>query len=265
MGDGQHPRRRHPRPLRRAGHRQDRVPGAGAPDRRGTGDLPAGDGPAERALCEDRARLLHVRHLLRLRHLRGRHRHVLGAQPRARIPQPGLRQLAGVGQARPRAGCDGRGLGLPVQPPRYHGHLRPRPAPLHPGLLPQVRVAGRGRGGGGRGGGRLPAAVPGGGRSAEARGLRHPDHARGHAYPREQPRRGRAPAGAGRARVHRAREGLPAGDGRPPRDPAQDAERHARDGGRRGAGAARAGAPARHRREQRRGRGRRRDRGDALR
>ena len=42
---------------------------------------------ARRAARQGRARQLDVRDVVRLRHLRGRHRHLLGAQPRARVPE----------------------------------------------------------------------------------------------------------------------------------------------------------------------------------
>ena len=83
--------RRHPRPLGRAGHRLHRVPGAGAAGRRGPGHLSADHRDADGAEVEGGARLLVLRRLLRLRDLRGRHRSVLGPQPRARIPERGRR------------------------------------------------------------------------------------------------------------------------------------------------------------------------------
>ena len=76
-----------PGPVRRAGHRLHRVPGPGAAGGRGPGHLPADDRDARRAALEGRARLLVLRRLVRLHHLRGRHRHLLGALARARVPE----------------------------------------------------------------------------------------------------------------------------------------------------------------------------------
>ena len=79
---------------------------------------------------------------LRLRHLRGRHRHLLGAQPRrsstCRKIQPRLPQ--GV-QDRARARRHRRRLGLPVRARRRVGQaLARRPAHL-PGLEPALPAA----------------------------------------------------------------------------------------------------------------------------
>ena len=62
-------------------------PGTGAAGGRGPGHLPADHGHAERAEVDGGARLLVLRRVLRLRHLRGRHRHLLGALARPRIPE----------------------------------------------------------------------------------------------------------------------------------------------------------------------------------
>ncbi len=66
----------------------------------------------------DRPRLHRLRHLVRLRHLRGRHRHVLGAQPRRRVPAGHPRTLPDGVQPDDRPGRDRRRLGLPVRPGR---------------------------------------------------------------------------------------------------------------------------------------------------
>ena len=70
-----------------AGHRLHRVSRAGAAGRRGPGHLSAHHGDADRAQVARRARLLVLRRVFRLRHLRGRHRHLLGALARARISE----------------------------------------------------------------------------------------------------------------------------------------------------------------------------------
>ncbi len=77
--------RRHPRSLRHAGHRLHRVFGPGAAGHRGSGHLSAVDGHAVGAEIQGGPRFLVLRRLVRLRHLRGRHRHLLGALARARI------------------------------------------------------------------------------------------------------------------------------------------------------------------------------------
>ena len=65
-----------------------------------------------RAESKIRARRVDVRQELRVRHLRGRHGHLLGALARGRIPQRRARQPAGRRQSRHRPGCDGRRLGV---------------------------------------------------------------------------------------------------------------------------------------------------------
>ena len=81
-----HPAGRHPRPLRHAG---DRLLALGPQPRhpRGPGHLPDRHRAAGRAQGEGDPRLLRLRLQLRLRHLRGRHRPLLGAHPRARVPE----------------------------------------------------------------------------------------------------------------------------------------------------------------------------------
>ena len=61
---------------------------------RGPGHLPADDDDAERAGREDRARLLVLRRLVRLRAVRRQDRSVLGALARGRVPQPGAEPAA---------------------------------------------------------------------------------------------------------------------------------------------------------------------------
>jgi len=88
--------RRHSRSLRHSGHRLH--PRCRARRRRSSRTqvtYPLYDGAACRTAQPRGARLLVLRRLVRLRDLRGRHRHLLGAQPGARISQLGHRQAAG--------------------------------------------------------------------------------------------------------------------------------------------------------------------------
>jgi Cu(I)/Ag(I) efflux system membrane protein CusA/SilA len=82
---------------------------AGAADRREPGHLSAGDDHAVGARREDGARLLVLRRQLRLRAVRGRHRSVLGALARARVPEPGAGAPAGGAKAS--LGPDATGVG----------------------------------------------------------------------------------------------------------------------------------------------------------
>ena len=107
--------RRHSRSLRRAGDRLHGISRPGAAGGRGSGHLSADHGDAERAEIEGGARLLVLRRLLRLRHLRGRHRPLLGALARARISQFGRPPAARRRDAEPRAGRHRRRLGLSIR------------------------------------------------------------------------------------------------------------------------------------------------------
>ena len=106
--------RRHPRPLRRAGHRLHRVSGSGAAGRRGPGHLSADHRHAHRAEVARRARLLLLRRVLRLCDLRGWHRSLLGALARARISELSRATVAGRRDAEHRARRDRRRLGLSI-------------------------------------------------------------------------------------------------------------------------------------------------------
>ena len=53
--------------------------------------------------------------VVRLRHLRGRHRHLLGALARPRIPECSGQKIAGRRNPNPRPRCQRRGLGLSVR------------------------------------------------------------------------------------------------------------------------------------------------------
>ncbi len=259
----ENPARRHPRPLRRAGHPVHRIPRPGAAGGRGSGDLSAVHRAALGAEIEGRARLLLLRRLLRLRHFRGRHRHLLGAFAGAGVRQFGLRQAAERRHADAWPGCHRRRLGLPIRR-AGQGQDAGRVAHLA-GLVSALSV---GQGAGGRRGRqhrRLRAAVPGDGRSGQAQGLRHSADARRRGDPQFQPRRRRTHAGNGRNRIHGARPRLPARPGGHRESGAESTERHAGAHRRhrpRRAGGRRAARPDR---AERRGRGGVRHRHGALR
>ena len=161
-----------------------------------------------RAQVQGGARLLVLRRLVRLRHLRGRHRHLLGALAGAGIPQLRLRAPAARRHADAGAGRDRRRLGVPVRRARREAHAGG--TAHHPGLvraLPAHQGAGRGRSGERR---RLRPAVPGDRRSAQAAGLRHSADESGAGDPRQQPRRRRPRGRNGGDRIHGARPRLSA-------------------------------------------------------
>ena len=132
--------RRDSRPVRHAGDHPHDVPRAGAADRRGPGHLSADDDDALRARREDRARLLVLRRFVRLRAVRGRHRSLLGALARARIPEPGAGPAAGGREGRARPRRDRRRLDLRIRARRSHRQERSRAAARAAGLVPQVRA-----------------------------------------------------------------------------------------------------------------------------
>ena len=106
---------RHPGPERHPGHRLFPL-GPQPGHHRRPGDLPHRLGHGGRAEGEGRPRVLRLRLLLRLRHLRGRHRHLLGP-----VAHPGVsvRRAAAAArrrQERDRAGCHTARLDLPVRP-----------------------------------------------------------------------------------------------------------------------------------------------------
>ncbi len=212
------PHRRDSGPLGRAGHPVHRVLRAGAAGGRGPGDLPDHLDDALGALRQGGPRLLLLRLLLRLRHLRGRHGSLLGAFPGARV-RGGPRGQAAAGRlAAARTGRDWRGLGLHVR--AELGFAVPGGAALAPGLVPEVRPADRR----GRLGGcldrRLRAPVPGRGGPGPAARLR-PFAARRPTGDRAvERRRGRPADRDGGAGVHgpraRLRQGVAGpGDDRP--------------------------------------------------
>ena len=132
--------RRHPRPLRHPGHRLLPL-GPLARPRGGPGHLPDRDRDARRPRGAGGARLLGLRLLLRLRDLRGRDRHLLGALAHARVPLAGhpvaprrREDRARPRRARPR-------LGLPVRARRRDGQAQPRRPALAAGLVPALPPA----------------------------------------------------------------------------------------------------------------------------
>ena len=167
--------RRDPRPLRRPGDRLHRVSRPGAAGRRGPGHLSADDGDADGAEIQGRARLLVLRRVLRLRRVRGRHRSLLRQEPRPRVPE---RRGASPSRRRdpdPRAGRDGRRLGLPVRRGRQGQDARR--ASVLAGLGRAVRRLRRRRGRRGRKRRRVREAVLGRRRSQpHARPGRDPGH-----------------------------------------------------------------------------------------
>jgi hypothetical protein len=114
----EHRGRRASRPFGHAGHRQDDLSRQTTSGGRRPGHVPPDNHDAERARCQDRARLFVLRGLVCLRPVRRQDRPVLGAVAGCRVPQPG------AGQAATR--CDrgawprrhGRGLGLRIRPRR---------------------------------------------------------------------------------------------------------------------------------------------------
>ena len=123
---------------------------------------PIVDAPARRAEGQGHPRLLRLRLLVRLRHLRGRHGHLLGAQPRARVPvedpaAPARRACRPSSAPTPPAWAGSTSTPWWTRP----GSTVPRRAAHVPGLepaLPPPVGARRGRGGLRR---RLRPAVPG--------------------------------------------------------------------------------------------------------
>ena len=85
-------------------------PGPGAAHRREPGHLPADHDDAVGAGRQDGARLFVLRRLVRVRAVRGRHRSVLGALARARVPEPGAVTAARRAR-RPSLGPDATGVG----------------------------------------------------------------------------------------------------------------------------------------------------------
>ncbi len=163
---------------------------------------------ARRAARQSRPRLLRFRLLLRLRHLRRRHGHLLGAVAHPRIPLERAAAPAAGRQYRARPGRNRRRLGLPVRAGRYDRQTRPRGAAIAPGLVPSLPPQGRPRRGRGRAARRLRPPVPGQRRSEPAAGLQHPDQQSGRGRAAGEQRRRRPADRVHRRRVHGARARL---------------------------------------------------------
>ena len=196
----------HPRPLRHPGHRLHRISRPGAAGDRGPGHLSADDGDADGAEIEGGARLLVLRRLVRLRHLRGRHRHLLGALARAGISQRRGLAAAGRRDADHRPRRDRRRLGLPVcgdvegAEPRRHAH--------DPGLESEIRAGQGGRRRRGRQRRRLRQAVQRDPRSAADARSRHHHAEDARRDPRQQRRCRRPHRRTVGVRIRHPRQGL---------------------------------------------------------
>ncbi len=240
-------------------------PGPGAAHRREPGHLPVDDDDAVGAGREDGTRLFVLRRLVRLRAVRRRHRSVLGALARARVPEPGAVAPAARRQGVDRPGCDRRRLDLPVRAGRSQGDAGRRTTARAAGLVPEVRAEVGAQCRRGRVGRRHGAPVPGAcsiPTSSPPTASRTP---RSSTHPEGQPGNRRLGARARRSRVHGACLRLSARPRRLPQGAADD-HRCRRVGAprRRGAHPDRPGDAPRHRRARRRRRsGRRRDR-DAI-
>ncbi|MBW2233630.1 MAG: efflux RND transporter periplasmic adaptor subunit, partial [Deltaproteobacteria bacterium] len=125
LGDSDHRGRRDPRSFGRAGDRIHRVSRSGSPGRRGPGHVPALDRDAIGPLRDGRARLLVLRLLDGLHHLRGRNGSLLGSFPRVGVPQLRERAAPARHHAPARTRCDWGRLDLSIridglQPSRAH-------------------------------------------------------------------------------------------------------------------------------------------------
>jgi hypothetical protein len=217
---------------------------------------PAHHGDAERAALGRGARLLLLRRVLRLRHLRGRHRHLLGAQPRAGIPQRRRATPAGR-RARPTLGPDATGVGWVYQyawsaPNRSLAELRS----LQDWYSALRRRQGRQRRRGGERRRLRASSIRRGRRSRRTAALpRAPARCRARGGARQQYGCRRTHGRAGRDRVHDPRPRLSQGHRRSRTHRAQGRWRRRRAAARRGAHRAGARRASRHRRARRQGRG----------
>ncbi len=239
--------------------------GPGAADRRGPGHVSADDDDAVGPGREGGARLFVLRRFVRLRDLRGRHRPVLGALARARIPEPGAGPPSAGGEGVARSRCDRRGLDLRIRARRSRRRTRPRAAAGAAGLVPQVRAEGAAERRRSRDRRRHGAAVPGRRRSGAAQGVQPAARQGDRGDSRRQSGSRRLGGRARRGGVHGAHARLSQVARRFPRDTGAGLRgRHAGvPEGRRARPAWTRDAP-RHRRARRRGRGRRRHRRAAL-
>ena len=208
VGGAHHARRRTARPVRRAGGDPLELSRPGAADRRGPGDLSAGDDDAVRAGGKNRARLLVLRRQLRLCHFRGRDRSLLGALARSRISQPGAEPPA-------RWGCEHVGprrhrrrMDLRICARRPQRRARPRGAEKPAGLVFALRAQDHPRHCRGRQRRRDGEAISGRARPLP-HGFARGDPCRGgQGDPGGQPGGGRLDRRDGRGRIHGPRLGL---------------------------------------------------------
>ncbi len=238
--DATHAARRHSRSVRRPGHRLHRVDGPEPRSRRGPGHVPDFLGSHLGSQSPGRAGAVDVRHVVRQRRLRRRHRHLLGAQPRARVSELRSRQAPERGESRSRSRRNRRRVGVRIRARRHERQARPRRASLPAGLEPALRPRQRPRRGRGSERRRVREAVPGERRPKQAAGARGHDgrcrarrarrepggggsrHRDGgsragdpRARLREEPPRHRAGSGPGRRRHPGSREGRGDGEHRP--------------------------------------------------
>ncbi len=258
--------RRHPGSLRRAG---DHLHGlAGSKPRPGgrSDHLPDFQHPALGAQRQGGARAVLLRRIVRVRHLRRRHGHLLGAIAGARVPEHRPGQAARGRDPEHRTRRYRRGLGVPIRARRRDRKARPLRAAQLARLDPALLARGRSGGGRGRLRGGLHQAVPGQSRPQQTA---QPGRQRLGGDPpsaRLEPRRWRP---RDRDRGHRADGAGPRlreEEGGPRTHPAQGAPgRRAGLRARRGRGVTGARHAARSRRPRRERRGRRWHRRDALR
>ena len=225
-----HAARRAPRPLGRSGHRVHELGRPEPePDRR-PGHLSDRLRADLRAEGQDGSRVFVLRVLVRLRDLPGSDGSLLGEKPRPRVLERPEGTASRSRQPEPRTGRDRRRLGLRVRPRRQDRAALARGSADVPGLGPLLlapRGPGRRRGLLRR---RLSEAVPGRGRSHEARLVRHRASGGPDRRPGEQRRRRRPRRGVVRARVHGPRPRISPESRRPPArpDPFEGLHRHAR-------------------------------------
>ena len=129
----------------------------------------------------------HVQRVVRVRHLRGWNRSLLGAHPGAGVSAADLRELAAGRAADAGSGRHGCRMGVPVRSRGHHGHVRSESAQDAAGLVHPVLARRRGRGGRSRFRGWIRAGISGPRRSCPSGGLRHPDRTDHAEHPAKQP------------------------------------------------------------------------------
>src|SRR5207248_10602675 len=127
-----------PRSLGYASDRLHRLPGPGAPGRRGPGDLSLTHHVPRGPQGESRARAVDVQLVLRVRDLPGPDGSLLGALTRPRVPERDSRPAPRRCQNPAGARRHRRGLGLSVRP--RGSRLLTRSAAIDPGLSSALRA-----------------------------------------------------------------------------------------------------------------------------